>query len=133
MNTGKKDSTIDRAPEICESVCVRPLGSDEGQKCCEDCVPSLSFEARSASTCFVIHVTRTLHMHVHYSCLEVVFFFSWNCFGIKGRTITHINVYFIIMHFSFLLSTHTFLGKHGWVYGDRFPLTVKPSQPDKRA
>lgn len=122
-------------------MCIRLLGSDEAQKCCEDCVASLCFEARRASTRFVIHVTRILPKHVHYSCLEIVLFFPWSCFGIKRRIIIHTNVCFIIVHYNSLLSTHTCLGKHGRVYGDGFPgvrrwwfcvttSTVKPSQPD---
>lgn len=86
----------------------------------------------------------TCHTNITYARPLPLFgnslFFPWNCLGIR-RTVTHISVCFIIMHFSFLLSTYTFLGKHGRVYGDRFPgvwrrcfcvimLTVKPSQPD---
>lgn len=56
-------------------MCIRPLGSEEAQERCEACVASLSFAAGCASTRFVIHVTRTLHMHVHYRCLEIVYFF----------------------------------------------------------
>lgn len=76
---------VERAPDSFENLRIRPLGSDEAQKCWEDCVASLCSEARRVSIRFVIHVTRIMHKHVHYSCLEIVLFFPWSCFGIKNN------------------------------------------------